>query len=78
MGTKWQSIVLNQARRNRRGLGVGLQHPQIFAKVHLLPIDNNSEKKTVAKKNISDFKFLKNDWQHYSGTLHVMHKTNFD
>ena len=28
----------------------GLQRPQIFAKIDLLPIENNSEKKKVAKK----------------------------
>ena len=39
-----------QACRNRGGLGE-LQPPQIFAKVGLLPIDNNSEKKKGAKKH---------------------------
>ena len=33
---------------------------QIYAKVDLLPIDSESEKKKVAKKNINHFKFLKN------------------
>ena len=35
-----------QARRDQRGL----QLPQILTKVDLLPIGNNSEKKTWAKK----------------------------
>ena len=38
-----------QARRNRGGWGAAA--PQIFAKVDLLPIDNNSEKKKGAKKH---------------------------
>ena len=41
---------------------MGLQSPllpQIFPKVDLLPIDNDSEKQKVARKT-NDFKFLKN------------------
>ena len=40
-----------QARRNRGGWGEAAAppSPQIFAKFDLLPIDNDSEKKEVAK-----------------------------
>ena len=41
--------MLIQARRNRGGRG-RLQPSQIFPKVDLLPIDNDSEKQKVAKK----------------------------
>ena len=37
-----------------RGRGVGLEHPKIFAKVDLLPIDNDREKKKVAKNKPTD------------------------
>ena len=39
----------NQARKNRGLWGGGLQPPQVFAKIDLLPIDNDSEKKVVKK-----------------------------
>ena len=51
------TVFLWQARRNRgsgRGGGGGgrgvLQPSHIFAKIDLLPIDNDSKKKKVAKK----------------------------
>ena len=44
-------VVLIQARKNRgRTGGRGCSPPQIFAKVDLLPIDNCSEKKKIARK----------------------------
>ena len=36
------------------GGGGGLEHPKIFAKVDLLPIDNDKEKKKVAKNKPID------------------------
>ena len=47
------TVLLWQARRNREsGWGGGgvLQPSHIFAKIDLLPIDNESKKKKVAKK----------------------------
>ena len=47
-----QNLWINnlQARRNRGSWGGGeLEPPQIFAKFDLLPIDNYSKKKKVAK-----------------------------
>ena len=48
------TVFLWQARRNRGsgwgGRGGVLQPSQIFAKIDLLPIDNESKKKKVAKK----------------------------
>ena len=49
-----------QARRNR-GAGGGSSSPQFFAKVDLLTIDNDSERKRGAK-NINHIKFLENYW----------------
>ena len=45
-------LMLAQAHRNQGGGGVvlGAATPQIFAKVDLLPVENDSEKKKVAKK----------------------------
>ena len=48
---------------------------QTFAKVDLLPVDNDSEKKKVAKK-YKRYQIPRKLY-HYSGPLHVMHKTNF-
>ena len=51
--------VLLQARRNREGWG-GCSPPQIFVKIDLLPIENNSDKKW--QKNINHLEFLENYW----------------
>ena len=56
-----------QARRNRAGGVERLQSAppllpqQVFAKIDPLPIDNDSEKKKVAKKK-NCFKFLETYW----------------
>ena len=48
LNQKWRQIHY-QVRRNRGAWGGYSLHPQIFAKFVLLPIDNDSEKKKVAK-----------------------------
>ena len=48
------------AGRNQRGKGTGA--PQFFAKVDLLPTDNDSERKKSSIKNINQFEFFKNYW----------------
>ena len=62
------------------GAGGGGGSPQIFAKVDLLPIDNNSEKKSAAKKHTAypiPRKLLVTLLLPCS-VIYVMNKTNFD
>ena len=51
------SGLLFQTRRTK-----GASVPDFFSKIDLLPIDNDNEKKKVAKKYTNHIKFLENYW----------------
>ena len=78
---------MNQACRNR-GTGGAADPPdfyQILSTLRflqifdLLRVDSDIEKKKVAEtKKQKHFKFIEKCWYHYSCSLHVTHKANFD